>query len=48
MDPLGGRKFYLGMDFLNIVKAILVPYTNIMYFIEDDQMLPIHIEREKC
>jgi len=32
--PLDGKKFYLGIDFLDMVKAFLVPYTNNICIIE--------------
>ena len=28
--PLDDKKFYLGIDFFNMVKAFLMPYTNTM------------------
>ena len=32
--PLDDKKFYLGINFLNMAKAFLVPYTNTMCIME--------------
>jgi len=39
VTPLGDKKFYLGIDFLNMVKALLVPYTNTMCIMETGNLV---------
>eukprot|EP00257_Ricinus_communis_P019332 XP_015578290.1 uncharacterized protein LOC107261709 [Ricinus communis] len=44
--PIVDQRFYLGMDFLDMVKAFLVPYTNTMCIMENGQPCVVPIKRE--
>ena len=44
--PIDDQRFYLGMDFLDMVKAFLVPYTNTMCIMENGQPCMVPIKRE--
>jgi len=39
ISPLDDKKFYLGIDFLDMVKTFLVPYTNTMCIMEKGQLV---------
>ena len=39
--PLDDRKFYMGMDFLDITKAFIVPYASTMFIIDNRQVYAI-------
>jgi len=44
--PLDDKKFYLGIDFLDMVKAFLVPYANTMCTMEKGQPCVVPVKRE--
>jgi len=44
--PLDDKKFYLGNDFLNMVKTFLVPYANTMCIMEKGQPCVVPVKRE--
>lgn len=46
---LDDQKFYLGMDFLDMVKAFLVPYANTLFIMDNGQAyaIPMRWEVEK-
>ena len=44
--PLDEKKFYLGIDFLDMVKAFLGPYTNTMCIMEKGQPCVVPVKRE--
>ena len=44
--PFDDRKFYLGMDFLNKAKAIIVPHASTLFIMDNGQTHAIPIRRE--
>ena len=44
--PLDDKKFYLGIDFLDTVKAFLVPYANTMCIMETGKPCVVPVKRE--
>jgi len=44
--PLDDKKFYLGIDFLDTVKAFLMPHTNTMCIMETGQPCVVLVKRE--
>ena len=44
--PLDDRKFYLGMDFVNKVKPIIVPHAGTLFIVNNGQPHAIPIRRE--
>jgi len=44
--PLDDKKFYLGIDFLDTVKAFLVPYSNTMCTMETGKPCVVPVKRE--
>ncbi|XP_048231260.1 uncharacterized protein LOC125370291 [Ricinus communis] len=44
--PIDDQRFYLSMDFLDMVKAFLVPYANTMCIMENGQPCVVPIKRE--
>jgi len=44
--PLDDKKFYLGIDFLDTMKAFLMPHTNSMCIMETGQPRVIPVKRE--
>ena len=44
--PLDDKKFYLGIDFLDMVKAFLMPHTNTMCIMETGEPCVIPVKRE--
>ena len=49
VTPLDDRKFYLRVDFIDKVKAFIVPYANTLFIMGDGQahIIPMKQEAEK-
>jgi len=46
ITPLDDRKFYLGMNFLDRVKAFIVPYASTLFITDDWQAHAIPMRQE--
>jgi len=46
VSPLDNQKFYLGMDFLDRAKALIVPYASTLFITADGQVHSIPMRRE--